>query len=177
VAQGTSRTRGDAENEGTALLAREVGHLKGRSLEAEYREKAHSLFQRVLRRIHFMPHAEVDPLADDAEDRGVLSADEHIDLMQVDVFLHGRRRDRRTEAYLVAEVSAVVDSRDIERATRRAMLLARLVSAPVLAAVAGVEITEDADREAKRGGVWRVLNGRALPPDAPAAEPGATDNS
>lgn len=164
-----AQTRTEAQ---IARLARVVGDLKGRSLEAEYRDTAHALFQRVLRRIHLMPLEEVEPLADEAEDRGVLSAHEHIDLMQADVFLHGRQRDRGTEAYLVAEVSAVVDSRDVERATRRAALLARLVSAPVLAAVAGEEITEEADREARSAAVWRLLNGRAHSPDAPV--PGST---
>jgi len=91
-------------------------------------------------------------------------------LLHADVVIRGQLRDGRTETYLVAEVSSVVDPEDVERAHRRAKLLARLVSAPVIAAVAGEWVTKRADVEAVRHGVWRVLNGRVFPPNAPAVE-------
>ena len=153
-----------------ALLARETGRLKGWSLEVRYRDKAHAYFQRILRRISSVPAEELETLADEAEDKGVLSSDEHADLMYADVVLRGELRDGRTEAYLLAEVSSVVDPQDVERAVRRAKLLARLVSPPVIAAVAGEWIAAGAEREARRLGVWRVLDGRVFSPDVPAVE-------
>lgn len=153
-----------------ALLARETGRLKGWSLEIRYRDKAHAYFQRILRRIFSVSLQELETLADEAEGKGVLSPDEHADLMHSGVVLRGQLREERTEAYLVAEVSAVVDPEDVERAVRRTKLLARLVSLPVIAVVAGEWISAGAEREARRLGVWRVLDGRVFSPDAPAVE-------
>src|SRR5688572_25534879 len=103
-----------------ARLAREVGRLKGLSLEAEYREKAAAYFQPLLARIRLVSREELETLASDAEDRGVLSATEHASLLRADVVLRGRWRDGRADVYLVVEVSAVVDVHDIERALERA---------------------------------------------------------
>lgn len=157
-----------------ALLARETGRLKGWSLEIRYRDKAHAYFQRILRRISWVLPEELETLADDAEDRGVLSSEEHADLMHSDVVLRGQLREERAEAYLVAEVSSVIDPEDVARAAGRAKLLARLVSLPVIGAVAGERISEQADQEARRLGVWRVLNGRVFPPDAHGARHGTS---
>jgi hypothetical protein len=148
-----------------ARLARELGRLKGLSLEAEYREKAAAYFQPLLARIRLVSREELETLASDAEDRGLLSAAEHASLLHADVVLRGRWRDGRADAYLVVEVSAVVDEHDIERALERATVLGRIVPARVVAAVAGDRIIDEAERVARRSGVWQVLNGRAVSPD------------
>ncbi|MDQ7849892.1 MAG: hypothetical protein QN152_00820 [Armatimonadota bacterium] len=145
-------------------LAGIVGDVRGRVLELDYREKAHAYFLRILRAIHLVPRAELAAMAEDAEGRALLSLDEHTDLLQADVVIRGRRRDGDEECYLVAEVSAVVDARDVERAARRARLLQRMVAMPALAAMAGERATADASREAATAGVWLVIDGRAYPP-------------
>ena len=108
----------------------------------------------------------LETLASDAEDRGVVSAKEHEDLMHVDAALRGQWRDGGGDAYLVAEVSAVIDVHDVKRALARAAVLGRIVPARVVAAVAGDRIIDDARRVAERSGIWQVLNGRAVSPDA-----------
>ncbi|MDR7542777.1 MAG: hypothetical protein QN120_00845 [Armatimonadota bacterium] len=148
-------------------LAGIVGDVRGRVLELDYREKAHAYFLRILRAIHPVSRAELAVMAEAAEGRGLLSLDEHADLLQADVVIGGRPRDRDEECYLVAEVSAVMDARDVERAARRARLLERIVAVPVLAAVAGERATADAGREAATAGVWLVVDGRAFPPGNP----------
>jgi hypothetical protein len=153
-----------------SLLARETGRLKGWALEIRYRDKAHAYFQRILRRISSVPSEELVTLADEAEEKGVLSPEDHVDLLHADVVIRGQLRDSRVETYLVAEVSSMVDPEDVERAARRAKLMARLVPAPVIAAVAGEWVTQRADEKAMRLGVWRILNGRVFPPDASAVE-------
>ena len=158
-----AQTRTEAE---IAKLTSEVGRLRGLSLEAEYRDKAVAYFQQLLRRIRLVSHEELETLASDAEDRGLVSAKEHADLLRVDVALRGQWRDGGDEAYLVAEVSSVVDVHDVERALARAALLGRIVPARVVAAVAGDRIIDDARRVAERSGIWQVLNGRAVSPDA-----------
>ncbi len=145
-------------------LAGILGDVRGRVLELDYREKAHSYFLRILRRIQPVTRIELAAMAEDAEQHALLSLDEHADLLQADVVIRGRRRDRDEECYLVAEVSAVMDARDVERAARRARLLERITTVPVVAAVAGERATADASREAAAAGVWLVVDGRAFPP-------------
>jgi len=153
-----------------ALLARETGHLKGWTLEVQYRDKAFAYFQPILRRISAVSHEDLETLADRAEDKGVLSPHDHADLLHADVVIRGQLRDQLSEAYLVAEVSSMIDSEDVVRAERCAKLLARVVPVPVIAAVAGEGVIKSADEDAMRLGVWRVLNGRVFPPDTPVVK-------
>ncbi|MDR7522305.1 MAG: hypothetical protein QN168_07575 [Armatimonadota bacterium] len=144
-----------------------VGDLKGELLEIRYREKAAGYFQRLMLGIRSVPRDELERLAADAEARGLISISDHEDLLLTDLVACGRLRDRGVDAFLLAEISSIVDSTDVDRASRRARTLARLGDLPVVAAVAGHEITPEADREAVRQGVWRVLDGRLVPPDRP----------
>lgn len=116
-----------------------------------------------------MPRGELERLAADAETRGLISIADHEDLLLVDLVARGRLHDRGVDAYLLAEISSIVDSTDVDRVSRRAKTLARLGDLPVVAAVAGHEITPEAGREAARQGIWRVLDGRLVPPDRPPA--------
>ncbi len=103
--------------------------------------------------------------AAEAEGRGVLSPSEHEELLWADVVVLGRRRETGAETYLMAEVSSVVDREDVQRAAERARLLERAVGVPVVAAVAGERITTGAEQQAAALSVWRVLDGRAYPPE------------
>lgn len=143
-----------------------VGGLKGQVLELTYREKAHAYFLPIVLGIRGVPRDELATLARDAERRQVPLPDLQ-DLLLADVVVRGHLRAHDAEGYLVAEVSAVVDEHDVARAARRARLLATLTGAPVAAAVAGEHLTPEADRAARAAGVWRVVDGRALPPDSP----------
>ncbi len=145
-----------------ARLTGVVGNMRGELLELRYREKAHSYFQGLLRGIQSVPRDRLEHLATDAEQRGTVSMAEHADLADSDVVVSGELRDRGVHGYLVAEVSTVIDSHDVERAHRRAQLLERIVSEPVVPVVAGEIIADKADLEAQRLGVRRILDGRAL---------------
>lgn len=135
-----------------------VGVMRGDLLELRYREHAAAYFQHLIRRIRLIPRDELEVLADDAEQQGRLTSEEHADLVRADLVLRGRLRDRPTaEAYLVAEVSSVVDSRGVERSARRAALLERAANLPVLAAVCGATISAEADALAQRVGVRPVI--------------------
>lgn len=149
-------------------LVSRVGTLVGDILELRYRQKAAGYFQRILRRIQLVTAEELERLADDAETQGILTPADHEELVQSDVVVQGRLRERGGIAHLVAEVSSIVDSRDVQRAARRAQLLERVVGTPVVAAVAGEGITEEADREADALKLWRILDGRAFPPGTSA---------
>jgi hypothetical protein len=151
-------------------LTVDVGTLKGKSLEADYRSRGHAYLSRVVRRPHVLTSDELVPIIEDARDRGVLSDIEAQDLYETDLVVRGRRSEDGAEVYLVVEVSWDVGPRDVERAVQRAHMLAHigLVTIPV---VAGEHILPEAAELARRGQVWQVTDGRAIPPAAAPSPP------
>jgi hypothetical protein len=139
-----------------------VGALEGSDLERTYRERSYAFFQRILKAIHAVAPQDLQKMLDDAVGAGRITENEKEDILYADLIVSGRRDSQPT--YLVAEVSATVRVRDVERAVRRAQLLAKASGVPTLAAVAGREIQFDAETEARDRGVWRVLDGVILPP-------------
>lgn len=150
-----------------ATLINDVGELKGDTLEARYRTKGQTYFRRIVRRPHVLTADEITTLIEDAQDQGALSEAEADDLSEVDVMVRGRHSTDRMVAYLVVEVSWGVGVRDVERAVRRATLLAQagVVAIPV---VAGKWITPDAAQFAYSAQVWQLTEGRVIPPPSTA---------
>jgi hypothetical protein len=143
-------------------LIREVGALKGENLERRYRERAASYFQRILRRIRVVDHQQLGLLLNDALDQGHITPDERAQVLEADVVVVGLVDGQ--EVYLLAEVSGTVTADDVRRARARAAALEKATGRRVLAAVAGQELSEDAETRKEAPTVWRVLDGRALPP-------------
>ena len=116
-------------------LTVDVGTLKGKSLEADYRSRGHAYLSRVVRRPHVLTSDELMTIIEDARDSGMLSDIEAQDLYEIDLVVRGRRAEDRIEVYLVVEVSWGVGPHDVERAVQRAHALAHigLVTIPVVA--------------------------------------------
>jgi hypothetical protein len=142
----------------------DIGELKGRSLEGDYRTRVYAYFSRVVRRAHALSPDELTSLLEDAIDRGALSEDQAEDVSLADVIIQGRRRSDGAEVFLVVEVSWGVGPQDVERATRRAALLAHTGS-PALPVVAGKWVTPEAAQLARTQQVWQLTNGRAIRPE------------
>ncbi|MDR7551222.1 MAG: hypothetical protein QN131_15005 [Armatimonadota bacterium] len=142
-----------------------LADLRGNDLERRYAENAPAYFQRLLRQLRVVPKEELGRLAEGAEERGLLTASEREQLLWTDVVAFGRWRDTGDETYLAVEVSATVDTDDIGRAADRARLLQRVTGLRAVAAAAREGITPEAERQAARLGVWRVLDGRTYAPD------------
>jgi len=145
-----------------AGLKQDVAGLKGTDLERTCRERAAQYFQAILRRIRVVDHQHLADLLDDAVDAGRITPEEKDQVLQSDVAVMGRRDGE--QAYLLAEVSSVVDREDVERARNRASVLERATGMPVVAAAAGRQATAGAREEARASGVWLVLDGSAEPP-------------
>ena len=83
----------------------DIGELKGRSLEGDYRTRVYAYFSRIVRRAHALSPDELTSLLEDAIDRGALSEDQAEDVSLADVIVRGRRRSDGAEVFLVVEVS------------------------------------------------------------------------
>lgn len=169
LTQAQKRTEGQFTDlaESVRVLARDMGDVKGRLLEIDYRTKGPAYFSRMLRRSHVLSPDELTALLDDAVDSGVLSDDQAQDISAADAIVRGRRREDGAEVYLVVEVSWGVGIDDIERASRRADLLAR-TGATAIPVVAGKWVTPEAGWLARRNQVWQLTDGRAVPPEPEA---------
>jgi hypothetical protein len=145
-------------------FATDLGELKGRSLEHAYGTKVYAYFSRIVRRAHTLAPDELTSLLEDAIDRGVLSEEQAEDVSLADVIVRGRRRTDGVEVFLVVEVSWDVGPQDVERAMRRASLLAH-TGTPALPVVAGTWVTPEAADLARTQQVWQLTNGRAVRPE------------
>ena len=149
-------------------LVDDVGELKGKNLEADYRAKGPAYFSRIVRRPHVLTADELTTLVEDTVERGMLSEADAQELYDADVIVRGKHRVDGTDLYLVVEVSWGVGPYDVERAARRAALFAS-TGVAAIPVVAGKRITAKAARLAHRTQVWQLTNGQALPPASPPA--------
>jgi len=145
-------------------FATDLGTLKGRSLEGEYRTKVYAYFGRIVRRGHVLSPDELTALLDDAIESGALSEAQADDISLADVIVRGRRRSDGAAVFLVVEVSWGVGPQDVERAIRRAALLA-YTGTPAIPVVAGTWVTPEAADLARTHQVWQLTNGQATGPE------------
>jgi archaellum component FlaC len=147
------------------VIIDDVGELKGRNLEADYRTKGHAYFSRLIRRPHVLSSDEIVGIVEDACDRRILSDVQAQEIYDADVIVRGKRRTDGVEVYLIVEVSWGVGPHDVERAVERAALFAR-TGATTIPVVAGKKITAPAVRMAQAQQVWQVTNGSVKAPEA-----------
>lgn len=143
-----------------AKMQARLARLEGAELERRYRERAASYFQTILRRIRLVDHQALGLVLDDAVESGSITAAERAEILLPDVVVQGRRDGE--EVYLAAEVSAVVDDSDVERAASRSRLLSKATGRPVIAVVAGEQLLGSAVEAASARGVVCVVDGKAI---------------
>ncbi len=141
-------------------MENDLGFLKGSDRERYYRDNAPSVFGRYLTGIYIPPR---DKLVDDAQVVRPLSDEELDELLFTDLIVCGKRRKDRNLLYVVLEISWVIDRNDVERASRRAQILAERGYA-VAPAVAGNGVLPDALEEAQAQEVAVLLEGRTIHP-------------
>ncbi len=136
-------------------MGEQLGRTIGRQLESYYRDRAYAYFGRILRKTQVVSLQELEP-----ELETVLSERELEDVSLLDLLIRGQvaQHPQRPDVFLAFEVSAVIDRGDVERSLRRAALL-RKMGYPVVAGVAGEDITHGALEAARREHVFVVQNG------------------
>ncbi len=145
-------------------MGSDLERLKGSDLERRYRERAHAYFSRLIRRTHVLSGNELSTLLEDAVAQQQLSEDEADDILLADVVVRGRRREDGADVHLVVEVSWGIGLSDVQRASTRATLLAKLCT-PTIPVVAGFCMTPEAQEPARTLKVWQVTNGHVTPPE------------
>jgi len=148
--------RMDELAEKTGRLTDKVGWMDGVLLELLYGKKVPGYFGRWLRRARAV---DLDELWDALE--SALGHEETHDALMTDLVVRGRvaALADRPEAYLIVEVSAVIDQYDVERAVWRAELFRR-AGFPAIPAVAGREATGSARLLAEARGVAMLEDGK-----------------
>ena len=141
-----------------------VGAHGGELLEFRYERRAPAYFSKIARRLKLIDHYRLADLLDDAIADGRLTEEERGAVLAADLVLSGRSQESHSDVYLVAEVSVGIGIEDVARAVQRAGIMAKL-GLPALPVVAGESIIPAAEQMARDLGVWRVLDGRAEPPD------------
>jgi len=136
-----------------------VGRMDGELLEIRYERRATAYFGRVLRRVRVV---EVPELLDTLEAR--LTPEEVDEVLNLDLLVVGRPRrpgamPEEREVWLAVEISATVDTEDVERAVERATML-RKAGYAAIPAVAGREATSIAEEAAQGQGVLLIRDGR-----------------
>ncbi len=149
------------------VLAGHVGTLRGESLELRYRTRVFSYFGRLVRGSHALTPDELTALLEDAIEVATVSVEEAHDIASADLVVRGRRPTDGSTVYLVVEVSVGVGLGDVERARRRAALLAR-VGVTTLPIVAGEWVTPEAAGAALSLQVWQLTDGRVVAPEPSA---------
>ena len=147
-------------------LQDDMGDLKGIMLEERYYRRAGAYFSRLVRRSQAISSNELTVLLAEAVARGALSEEGADEIGWADVVVRGQRREDGTDLYLVVEVSWGVGASDVERAVRRAALLAQ-TGVQTLPVVAGDHIIDEAAELCRALRVWQVLDGRVIAPSAP----------
>jgi len=153
-----------------STLTGHVGTLRGESLEQRYRTRVFAYFGRLLRGAHALAPDELTALFEDAIAAAELSDEEAHEIALADVVVRGRRLTDGVSVYLVVEVSVSVGVGlgDVQRALRRAALLAR-TGVTALPVVAGEWATPEAADAAHAQRVWQITDGRVVAPEAPQA--------
>ena len=145
-------------------LQDDVGELKGSDLERRYRERPFAYFHRLIRQAHTLSGDELNTILDRAVAAQSLTEEDVDEIVWADAIVRGRRREDGQEVFLVVETSWGVGPYDVQRADRRAKLLAKagLTTLPV---VAGMWLTPDGEAAARAMKVWRVTDGRVVAPE------------
>lgn len=147
----------------------DLSQLKGRQAERDTHRNIVNLLQGNhpgLRRIvilksDLIPFAtELNDRIDDAEDEGLITAEERKALRAVDLVVRAIDRDSRETIYFAVEVSRTVNNHDVTRAADRAEILGRIVQEQGVGAVVGGAVIPQAVQRAQERGVSVITSNR-----------------
>lgn len=128
-----------------AKMKVDIGFLKGELYELKLEKKAPAISGRIIKRCKVLDKHEYVNLLDDALDEGKITLKEREDALEIDLVVSGLlMKDPSRKVYFAVEASVKADRRDVERAHRRAKIIEKAISEPVLGVVVCMDKTEGA---------------------------------
>jgi polyhydroxyalkanoate synthesis regulator phasin len=136
-----------------AYLKGEFGRFKGKDFERTIRERYYAYFGRLLRKTKLIPMEDLLPKLDELEESGVITEEEGMSILQVDIVLRGEIKSTKKAVVLAVEVSYSLFEDDLARAEERARILAHVLKEEVIPCVVTVEVKEDVEKMADEKGI------------------------
>lgn len=137
-----------------AYLKGEFGRFKGSDFERKICERYYAYFGRALKKLKRIQMEELLPLLDTAEEAGLITEDEADEIRRLDLILQGVIKATGKKVILAVEVSYSLYREDLERALRRADILATLLKEEVIPTLVCVEAQEELLKEADEKGIY-----------------------
>lgn len=142
-----------------------LGNLEGAELERRVHSDIVSIASRWLdlNRVRIVQSRivarspEFQDAIDDAEEQGLITADQGYHLGLTDVIISGRRRSNRQPVHVTIEVSRTIGDNDITRASERAQSLSAVQASPAVSVVVGGIIGESQQELADGLGVFTII--------------------
>lgn len=131
----------------------ELGKVKGWAYEWKIKEHYHAYFGRVLRKARRISLEELAHLAEEAEEQGLITEDQYVSLLELDLVLEGLLKPDKKPVVLAVEISHSVYESDIQRSFERANILAFILKKEVIPIVVGTEVREELFQIAEETGV------------------------
>jgi hypothetical protein len=139
-----------------SYLKGEFGRFKGKEFERTIRERYYAYFGRILRKSKLIPFEEIIPLLETAEEEKIITEDQKVSALQLDLLIKGEIKKAKKEVYLAIEVSYSLQEDDIERAIERAGILAYVLKGEVIPTIVAVEIKEEIQKSAENKGAFVI---------------------
>ena len=136
-----------------AYLKGEFGRFKGKDFERTIRERYYAYFGRLLRKTKLIPIEDILPKLDELEESGVITEEEGMSILQVDIVLRGEIKSTKKAVVLAVEVSYSLFEDDLARAEEHARILAHVLKEEVIPCVVTVEVKEDVEKMADEKGI------------------------
>ncbi len=134
-----------------------MGRLDGRSLEEQARQRLPTYLSRFALRLRPISNADLADLLEDAFEEGRITAEQMDDAKLIDAVARVRRRSDGATIYLAAEISVSVAQHDLDRAARRATVIATATGTDTVPVVIGETIPADLRGEAERRNIGYVV--------------------
>jgi archaellum component FlaC len=139
-----------------SYLKGEFGRFKGKEFERTIRERYYAYFGRLLRKSKLIPFEEIIPFLETAEEEKIITEDQKVSALQLDLLIKGEIKKVKKEVYLAIEVSYSLQEDDIERAIERAGILAYVLKGEVIPTIVAVEIKEEIQKSAENKGAFVI---------------------
>jgi len=139
-----------------AYLKGEFGRFKGREFERTIREKYYAYFGRLLRKSKLINFEEILPLLESAEDKNLISEEQKLSVLQLDLLVSGELKPTKKKVFLAVGVSYSLHEEDIERSVERANILAHLLKKEVIPVLVSVEVKREVEKKIEDKGALLI---------------------